>query len=102
MLAIALTWMERMTEATFGYRIQYHADQDVETLRSYWAGQLDIEPAFISVQRKSNSNHLTGRTWRSPYGVLTIQSNDTLFRARLQAWIDRLREQWLDSTPAGA
>lgn len=101
-LAVALTWMERMTGATFDFRIQYHADQDLGELREYWAEQLDIEPEFIVFQRKSNSNQLSKRTWRSRYGVLTVRCNDTLFRSRLQAWVDCLREQWLDSAFSGA
>jgi hypothetical protein len=39
---------------------------------------------------KSNSNHLTGRTWRSRYGVLTFCVHDTLVRAKLEGWMDRL------------
>jgi hypothetical protein len=35
--------------------------------------------------------------------VLTVATNDTYLRARLQAWIDRIREDWsLDSAPSGA
>jgi hypothetical protein len=47
--------------------------------------------------RKSNSNQLAGRTWRSEHGVLTVTTHDTYFRARLQAWVDLLRRRWLDS-----
>jgi hypothetical protein len=94
--------MRYFTAASFDYRIQYHADQAPEDLRHYWARQLEIEADAIGLQRKSNSNQLRKRTWRSQYGVLTIRCNDTLFRARLQAWIDCLREQWLDSARVGA
>jgi hypothetical protein len=71
-------------------------------LRNYWAGQLEIEPDMIRLQRKSNSGQLRKRTWRSVYGVLSIRVNDTLFRSRLQGWIDCLRDQWLDSASSGA
>jgi predicted DNA-binding transcriptional regulator AlpA len=101
-LRVAHHWMERFTRAKFDYRIQYHADQPPDELRRYWARELEIEADVIGLQRKSNSNQLRKRTWRSQYGVLTIRSNDTLFRARLQAWIDCLREQWLDSARVGA
>jgi DNA-binding XRE family transcriptional regulator len=101
-LRVSLDWMERFTGATFDYRLQYHADQDLDALRRYWAHELQIEAGFVKVQRKSNSNQLRKRTWRSQYGVMTIRCNDTLFRARLQAWMDCIREQWLDSGRAGA
>jgi hypothetical protein len=41
---------------------------------------------------------MNGRSWRSEHGVLSVCACDTLLRARLQAWIDRVREDWgLDS-----
>ena len=45
---------------------------------------------------------LRKRTWRSRYGVLTVRACDTLFRARLQAWMDCLQETWLHSADNGA
>jgi hypothetical protein len=48
----------------------------------------------IKLLRKSNSNQLTGRRWRSRHGVLSVRVQDTLLRARMQAWTDRLRDQW--------
>ena len=82
-------------ESKFDFAVQYHADQDLVRLRVFWGETLDIDPARIRLQRKSNSNRLTGRTWRSPYGVLTVAVYDTLFRARLQAWMDQLHTLWL-------
>lgn len=96
-LAVALSWLERLTGATFAYRLQYHADQDVDELKQYWGAQLRIDPDFVEVMRKSNSNQLKKRNWRSRYGVLTVVCHDTLLRARLEAWMDCLRETWLDS-----
>ena len=77
------------------YSIQYHADQDVHQLRDFWGRFLRIESDRIRLQRKSNSNQLAGRTWRSVHGVLTVRVCDTLLRAKLQGWLDRLRESWL-------
>jgi hypothetical protein len=62
---------------------------------SFWARLLGTVPDAIAVQRKSNSNGLAGRTWRSRHGVLTVRTSDTLFRARLQGWMDRIRETWV-------
>lgn len=50
----------------------------------------------------SNSGAMAGRNWRSRYGVLSVCSNDTLFRARPQAWIDRVEMEWLDFGVSGA
>ncbi len=64
-------------------------------LRAFWAGELEIDATDVRMQRKSNSNNLTGRTWRSGYGVLAVTVNDTLLRARVGGWMDSLRASWL-------
>jgi hypothetical protein len=87
-------WLRRTTPKPRHHSIQYHADQDLDELRLFWAGQLDIEPETIRLQRKSNSNHLAGRSWRSVHGVLAVAVYDTLLRARLGGWMDCLREAW--------
>jgi hypothetical protein len=87
-------WMTRLTTKRLDYAIQYHADQELRELRRFWGACLEIDPTRIRLQRKSNSNELTGRTWRSQHGVLAISAYDTLFRARLEAWMDRLRSEW--------
>jgi hypothetical protein len=84
------------------YSVQYHADQDLQELPRFWAGMLSVAPSEIRLQRKSNSGRLSGRTWRSEHGVLNVYAGDTMFRSRLQAWMDCLQERWLDSAKLGA
>lgn len=91
---LATRWMCRLSEKPPVFWIQYHADQDLNKLREFWAGELVVEPNSIRMQRKSNSNQLTGRMWRSRYGVLTVRICETRLRARLQAWMDHLRAGW--------
>lgn len=90
-------WVRRFARNPVRYSVQYHADQDLVELRRFWAAQLSVGPEDIRLQRKSNSGRLSGRTWRSRYGVLNVYAGDTLFRSRLQAWMDCLQEQWLHS-----
>jgi hypothetical protein len=101
-MVLADFWMRRFASNPLRYAVQYHADQDLKELTSFWAKMLEIDAAQIRLQRKSNSNQLKARSWRSRWGVLTISSSDTYFRARLQAWIDRTTEEWLDSAVIGA
>ena len=68
MILVAQRWMLRLTSKTLRYSLQYHADQSVEDLRTFWGALLGIDGERISLQRKSNSNQLTGRTWRCRYG----------------------------------
>jgi AcrR family transcriptional regulator len=93
-VALADRWLRRLSHKEPKYSIQYHADQDLEELCAFWAGLLGIKPGAISLQRKSNSNQLTGRTWRSKHGVLNVRVDDTYLRERMQAWVDRLRAAW--------
>jgi AcrR family transcriptional regulator len=100
-VVMCATWIRRLTRNKIRYSIQYHADQNLEELRRFWSGQLGVSPADIRLQRKSNSGRLSGRTWRSKYGVLTVSTGDTLLRARLEAWMHSLQDQWLHSPASG-
>jgi len=93
-ITLADRWVRCFTRRPVGYSVQYHADQKFDDLQRYWGGLLSVAPESIRLQRKSNSSQLAGRTWRSQYGVLTVRTCDTLFRARLQAWMDLLRASW--------
>jgi hypothetical protein len=96
-LKLANRWLCGFSRRPIDYCVQHHADQRFDDLASFWSDQLQIAPAEIGFQRKSNSSQPKFRKWRSAYGVLTIRTNDTAFRARLQGWIDRLQQAWLDS-----
>lgn len=93
-MALAAGWLRALTTRTLEYSVQYHADQDLSEICAFWGRQLQIDGSTISLQRKSNSSRLKYRIWRCKNGVLTIRVGDTYLRARLQAWIDRIRENW--------
>jgi hypothetical protein len=86
--------MRQLANKQLTFWIQMHADQDPEQLRAFWSEALDTTPDAVRLQRKSNSGQLSGRQWRSRYGVLTVRANDTYLRARLQAWMDCIRAEW--------
>jgi hypothetical protein len=92
---LADRWIRGLARRSPRYSVQYHADQEVHAVQQFWGGHLGVGPSSILLQRKSNSNQLSGRTWRSEHGVLTIAASDTLLRSRLQAWMDRLRASWV-------
>jgi hypothetical protein len=101
MVELAARWLRLLTERSVTYSIQYHADQNLEVLRGFWGNRLGIDPDSIRLLRKSNSNGLSGRTWRSQFGVVTVCANDTYLRARLEAWMECLKKDWLDSARLG-
>jgi hypothetical protein len=94
MVELATGWLRRLSPKPLCYAVQYHADQDLDELRAFWGSRLMIDGSAIRLQRKSNSGNLRGRIWRSEHGVLTVCVNDTALRAKLQAWIDRVRDDW--------
>lgn len=93
-MKVSLRWIRGLTDSAPVFSIQYHADQKIDELRSFWGEALDIDSTTIRLQRKSNSNQMVGRIWRSRNGVLAVTVYDTMFRARLEAWMDRLRADW--------
>jgi AcrR family transcriptional regulator len=101
-VSLGARWIRRFARNPLFFSIQYHADQDLEQLRTFWAQELGIPPELIRLQRKSNSGGLKGRTWRCAHGVMTVGANDTSLRSRLQGWIDRLQESWVESRSLGA
>jgi hypothetical protein len=94
MVKLAHTWLKRLSNQSFFYGLQYHADHDVDELKIYWANMLDISPEKIYASRKSNSNELAGRQFRSVYGLLSVETGDTYLRAKMQAWMDIVKSQW--------
>jgi hypothetical protein len=98
---LAARWIRRFARNKVTYSIQYHADQDLDRLLRFWAFGLGVCEREIKLQRKSNSGQMAGRNWRSRCGVMSVTADDTRLRSRLQAWIDRVQEGWLDS-PDGA
>ena len=93
-IELAARWIGSLTEKRLVFSLQYHADQRQEELRRYWGERLGVDGELIRLPRKSNSGQLHRRSWRSEHGVLTVCANDTLLRSRLQAWIDRVEQDW--------
>lgn len=99
MIQFAHSCMRRLaTNPHFDYSFQFHADQDPEALKQFWASCLSISPDAIKPIPKTNSGHLKGRRFACEYGVFQVRVGDTTFRARLQALMDAVQEQWVSST----
>lgn len=93
-MELSTRWLRRLTEKQLQFWVHYHADQNRGELQRFWGHVLAIDPSDIRMTRKSNSGQLTGRMWRSRHGILTARVFDTLLRARVAAWMDRMRESW--------
>ena len=93
-LTLVHHFIKKFSANKLHYGIQLHVDQDENEIKKYWSKKLGINETDIKIMRKSNSGKLRKRNWRSAYGVLTVRTNDTYFRAKLQAWMDYLQDQW--------
>jgi hypothetical protein len=93
-VSLAARWLGQLSGRAPVIRVQHHLDQDVKTLRAFWADTLGVDPDSIQFRAKSNSGQLRTRVWRCAYGVVAVDVHDTQLRARIQAWIDRIRESW--------
>jgi hypothetical protein len=99
MIQFAHRCMQRLaSNRHFRYSFQYHADQEPEVLRQFWASSLGVAAESIKSIPKTNSGHLRGRRFACAYGVFQIQVSDTDFRSRLQALMDAVQEQWASAT----
>jgi hypothetical protein len=87
---LANYWICRLSRNPVGYALQHHADQEPDELKRFWAKGLGISAEAIKTP------------WRSRYGLLCVRASDTLLRAELQAWMDCVQEEWLDSLEVGA
>lgn len=87
-------WIRRFTEHPVAFAFQHHADQNPVQICEFWGELLGVDSSEIKFQRKSNSGKLSGRSWRSKYGVLQVRTSDTSLRARIDAWMDAVRGEW--------
>lgn len=93
-IALSDTFIRRFAINRVYYSLQYHVDHEPEELIAYWSTLLSADPASFALSRKSNSGQLSGRQWRSEYGVLSVKCDDTSLRSKIQAWMDFVTQSW--------
>ena len=91
---MAAAWMTKLSGKPYIVSVQHHADQDPAELQRFWGEKLQVPSEDVRLQPKTNSGQLRGRVWRCPYGVASVAIHDTYFRARIGAWMDRIKESW--------
>lgn len=95
---IASEYVRRLSDnPNIRYELQCHHDNDEDELKQYWAELLGIEAQEIAVIRKSNAGNLSGRKWRSKYGVFAVKVGSTKLRCYIQAWMDYVKQEWSQS-----
>jgi len=96
LIGLAYKWIKKLAnpERKLSFSIQCHEDNDENNLKIYWSKILKIDKSLIKVTRKSNSGKMSGRNWRSEYGVFTVCCCDTYLRSRIESWMDLLQKEW--------
>ncbi len=96
-MRVANRWIWRLTDKSPSLSLRCQPDQSVSELRRYWSETVGEDAAAIHARRaREGKEELLLHQW-SPlpvHGVLTVTVDDTLLRARLQAWMRRMREGW--------
>jgi excisionase family DNA binding protein len=114
-------WIRRLTDRVPFLSIHYESDsnqsQSPSEMRRFWSETVGADPCSIRVSATAAGEAprvamgssgqagygATGMAAREPgearprsrHGALTVTVEDTLLRARLQAWMHRTRESWL-------
>lgn len=80
--------MSKYASRPIRYRLLCSLDER-DSLMQYWSEFLKIPKDEIQFQSKKQVSKR-----RSEFGLMVVRVGDTVFRSRLQAWMDELREQW--------
>lgn len=93
-MRLANRWIWRLTDRSPSLSISCKPDQSIGELRRFWGETIGVTGGEIRARgaREAEPLHRWGPA--PVHGVLTIAVEDRLLRARLQAWMCRLREGW--------
>jgi excisionase family DNA binding protein len=87
-------WILRLTERAPVLSVRCLPDQSVSESRRFWAGVVGTRPEAIDARRRPSSSAIGRQSAATVHGLLTVTVEDKQLRARLQAWMCRMREGW--------
>jgi hypothetical protein len=94
-MRLARRWIWRLSDRSPSLSVRYTADQSRDELRRFWSDAVGEEPRSIRASRAAEDELLAcGWSARPVHGVLTAAVQDSVLRARMQAWMCRTREEW--------
>jgi hypothetical protein len=94
-MRLARRWIWRLSDRSPSLSVRYTADQSRDELRRFWSDAVGEELRSIRATHTAD-DELLGCGWsaRPVHGVLTAAVQDSVLRARMQAWMFRTREEW--------
>jgi transposase-like protein len=93
-MRLANRWIWRLTDCSPSLSLTCKPDQDTGELRRFWGETIGATAGAIHARGPREAEPLHPWAPAPVHGVLTIAVEDRLLRARLQAWMCRLREGW--------
>jgi hypothetical protein len=93
-MRLANRWIWRLTDRSPSLSIACKPDQSIGELRRFWVETIGEAAGAIQGRRSREVEPLHQWGPAPVHGVLTIAVEDRLLRARMQAWMCRLREGW--------
>ena len=93
-IRLANRWIWRLTDRSPSFSISCEPDQSIGELRRFWGETIGATAGTIRARGSREAEQLHDWGPGAVHGVLTIAVEDRLLRARLQAWMCRLREGW--------
>lgn len=74
------------------FSLQIHHDDNETKIIDFWATRLGVSHSEIKTYLRKEKK--TIRKGKLEYGILTFRVGDTKLRAKLQACLDQMKEQW--------
>ncbi len=93
-MRLANRWIWRLTDCSPSLSLSCKPDQSIGELRRFWGETIGATADAIRARGARDAEPLHRWGPAPVHGVLTIAVEDRLLRARLQAWMCRLREGW--------
>lgn len=94
-IGLCYPFIKKWTKNKISCFVQVHHDDDQKEIVKEWGNLLDIDPKQIRVHLRAEKK--SNRKGKLPYGIFTFRVGDTYLRAKLEAWISRLKESWVET-----
>jgi hypothetical protein len=87
-------WIWRLTDKSPSLSLRCPPQRSVSELRRFWSDTVGAQPEAIRARIGKQEDPLQRSGAAPVHGALTVSVEDKLLRARLQAWMCKMREGW--------
>jgi hypothetical protein len=87
-ICICINVMLRFAERPLTCRL-FCTEEEKELALGFWSKRIGVPKTDIKFQKKNRTSKR-----RAEYGLLSVSAHETIFRSRLQAWMDAVKTDW--------